>query len=133
MYEVGVTAQFEAAHRLVGNFGPATRLHGHTYKLEATVRGAALQPDGTLFDITALQDAVAGIVADLHYNNLDDVPGLAGANTTVERVARYCWERLAGALSDQPLVELHVRVWENPGVYAGYARSIADSRTVSFD
>jgi 6-pyruvoyltetrahydropterin/6-carboxytetrahydropterin synthase len=128
MYEVGVTAQFEAAHRLVGNFGPATRLHGHTYKLEAAVRGAEVQPDGTLFDITSLQAAVAAIVADLHYTNLDEVPGLAGTNTTVERVARYCWERLAQALSGQPLVELSVRVWENPGVYAGYAGPIADSR-----
>jgi 6-pyruvoyltetrahydropterin/6-carboxytetrahydropterin synthase len=126
MYEVGVTAQFEAAHRLVGNFGPATRLHGHTYKLEAAVRGADLQPDNTLFDITALQAAVEAIVADLHYNNLDDVPGLAGTNTTVERVARYCWERLAAALVGQPLTELSVRVWENPGVYAGYSGLLAD-------
>ncbi len=124
MYEVGVTAQFEAAHRLVGNFGPATRLHGHTYKLEAAVRGADLHTDGTLFDITALQAAVDALVADLHYTNLDEVPGLAGTNTTVERVARFCWERLATALAGQPLVELSVRVWENPGVYAGYTAAL---------
>lgn len=124
MYEVGVSAQFEASHRLVGNFGPATRLHGHTYTLEAIVRGRALQPDNTLFDITALQAAVQAIVDDLHYTNLDDVPGLAGTNTTVERVAQYCWERLAAALVGQPLVELSVRVWENPSVYAGYSAAL---------
>ncbi|HZF58812.1 MAG TPA: 6-carboxytetrahydropterin synthase, partial [Rubrobacter sp.] len=39
MYEIYVAASFEAAHRLVGDFGPATRLHGHTYRLEVVVRG----------------------------------------------------------------------------------------------
>jgi 6-pyruvoyltetrahydropterin/6-carboxytetrahydropterin synthase len=38
MFEIGVSAQFEAAHRLVGDFGPATRMHGHTCRLEALVR-----------------------------------------------------------------------------------------------
>ena len=48
MYEIGVTAQFEAAHRLEGDFGPATRMHGHTYRLEAIVTGNNLRADGTL-------------------------------------------------------------------------------------
>ncbi len=120
MYEVGVTAQFEAAHRLVGDFGPATRLHGHTYRLEAAVRGPELRPDGTLFDITALQAAVGALVDELHYRDLGEVPGLAGVNTTAEQVAGYCWRRLAAALAGLGLLSLCVRVWENPGAYAAY-------------
>ncbi|HMQ30122.1 MAG TPA: 6-carboxytetrahydropterin synthase [Chloroflexaceae bacterium] len=120
MYEIGVTAQFEAAHRLVGDFGPATRMHGHTYRLEAAVRGPELRPDGTLFDITALQGAVGALVADLHYRDLGEVPGLAGVNTTAEHVAGYCWRRLAEALAGLGLTSLTVRVWENPGAYAAY-------------
>lgn len=129
MYEVGVTAQFEAAHRLVGEFGPATRMHGHTYRLEAAVRGPALRPDGTLFDITALQGAVGALVAELHYQDLGEVPGLAGLNTTAEHVAAYCWRRLAPALGGLGLVRLIVRVWENPGAYAAYEGDLA---SVSF-
>lgn len=125
MYEVGVTAQFEAAHRLVGDFGPATRMHGHTYRLEAAVRGAVLRPDGTLFDITALQGAVAALVADLHYRDLGEVPGFAGVNTTVENVAGYCWRRLAEALAGLGLATLAVRVWENPSTYAAYEADLA--------
>ena len=118
MYEVGVVAQFEAAHRLVGDFGPATRTHGHTYRLEVVVRGDQLQPDGTLFNILLLQDAVSTAIADLQYRDLADVPWLAGVNTTVENVAHHCWERIAPSLRDQGLDSLLVRVWENPQGFA---------------
>lgn len=118
MYEIGVIDQFEAAHRLTGDFGPATRMHGHTYRLEAIVRGERLGDDGTLFDITRLQAAVKAVVADLHYRDLGEVPGLAERNTTAEEVARYCWERIAPALDGQGLRSLLVRVWESPLAYA---------------
>jgi 6-pyruvoyltetrahydropterin/6-carboxytetrahydropterin synthase len=118
MYEVGVQTTFEAAHRLVGDFGPATRMHGHTYRLEAIVRGPQLQADGTLCDITIVQRAVNAIAADLHYQNLDEVPGLAGTNTTAERVADYCRQRIAGELHGLPLHSLRVVIWENPSAYA---------------
>lgn len=125
MYEIGVSAQFEASHRLVGDFGPATRTHGHTYRLEAAARGPALRPDGTLLDITLLQAALGELVAELHYRDLGDVPGLAGVNTTAENVAGYCWRRLAAALRGRPEVAaLAVRVWENPGAYAAFEAPI---------
>lgn len=118
MYEVGVVGQFEAAHRLAGDFGPATRLHGHTYKLEVAVRGARLRADGTLYDIGRLHDAVAKLTGALHYRDLGEVPGLAGVNTTAEAVAAYCWQTLAPALHGQGLASLLVRVWESPQAWA---------------
>lgn len=118
MYEIGVMAQFEAAHRLVGEFGPATRLHGHTYRLDAVVRGERLNATGALYDIGRLREGVDAMAAALHYRDLGDVPGLAGVNTTAEAVAHYCWERLARDLGGQGLSSLMVRVWESPQVYA---------------
>lgn len=118
MYEVGAIAQFEAAHRLVGEFGPATRLHGHTYRLEAVVRGERLHDNGTLFDITLLHAALNELVSKLHYQNLDEVPELRGVNTTVEHVARFCWEQLAPALRGHGLAALRVQVWENDRAWA---------------
>ncbi|GAB4432481.1 MAG: 6-carboxytetrahydropterin synthase [Chloroflexi bacterium OHK40] len=120
MYELGVISQFEAAHRLTGAFGPATRMHGHTYRLEVLVRGPSLRPDGTLCDLVALQAAVSAVVGELHYRDLGEVPGLAGVNTTAEHVAAYCWRQLAAALDEPALASLTVRVWENPGAYAAY-------------
>jgi 6-pyruvoyltetrahydropterin/6-carboxytetrahydropterin synthase len=124
MYEIYVAAQFEAAHRLVGDFGPATRPHGHTYRMEVTVRGERLKDDGTLYDIGQLSPAVDGLAASLHYRDLNDVPDLAGVNTTAEAVAHYCWERLAPPLRGQGLDSLMVRIWESPQVYAAREDSL---------
>ncbi len=118
MYEVYVATQFEAAHRLVGDFGPATRTHGHTYRMEVILRGQRLKDDATLYDIGLLRTAVEDLAASLHYRNLDEVPGLSGKNTTAEAVAHYCWESLAPPLRGQDLDSLVVRIWESPQVYA---------------
>ena len=118
MYEIYVAAQLEAAHRLVGDFGPATRQHGNTYRMEVIVRGERLMEDGTLYDIGQLSPAVEELAASLHYRDLNDVPDLAGVNTTAEAVAHYCWDQLAPPLSGQGLDSLVVRIWESPQVYA---------------
>jgi 6-pyruvoyltetrahydropterin/6-carboxytetrahydropterin synthase len=118
VYEIYVSASFEAAHRLVGDFGPATRTHGHTYRMEVIVRGERLNDDNTLYDIGALRPAVDELAASLHYRDLDEVEGLAGTNTTAEAVARFCWESLAPPLRGKGLDSLTVRIWESPEVYA---------------
>jgi len=125
MYEIYVAAQFEAAHRLVGDFGPATQPHGHTYRMEVMVRGERLKDDGTLYDIGQLRPAVDELAASLHYRDLNDVPDLAGVNTTAEAVADYCWGRLATPLRGQGLDSLVVRIWESPQVYAAREDSVA--------
>ncbi|MEY3990657.1 MAG: hypothetical protein RI985_1738 [Chloroflexota bacterium] len=124
MFEVGVVAQFEAAHRLVGNFGPAQRMHGHTYRVEATVHGSTLKADGTLFDITVLQDALGTVVKQLHYQNLDEIDGLNARNTTAEVVADYIWQHVAPALTNVGLVDLRIAVWESPSAWAAVMREL---------
>jgi 6-pyruvoyltetrahydropterin/6-carboxytetrahydropterin synthase len=125
MYELGVTAQFEAAHRLIGDFGPATRMHGHTYRLDATIRGRELLADGTLCDLSRFRTAVDTLAGALNYRELGEVPALAGVNTTVEALANYCWEMLAPYLQDQGLDSLRVQVWESPQVYAARDDSLS--------
>jgi 6-pyruvoyltetrahydropterin/6-carboxytetrahydropterin synthase len=118
MYEIYVATQFEAAHRLVGDFGPATRTHGHTYRMEVIVRGEHLSDDDTLYDIGELRPPVEDLAASLHYRDLNEVPDFAGVNTTAEAVADYCWEKLAPPLRGRSLASLTVRIWESPQVYA---------------
>ena len=118
MYEIYVSAQFEAAHRLTGNFGPAMRLHGHSYRMEVIVRGQSIKADGTLCDIGVLREKVDELAASLHYRDLDEVPGLIGSNTTAENVANFCWKEVSRSLRGQNLDSLTVRIWENPNVYA---------------
>ncbi|MBC8162892.1 MAG: 6-carboxytetrahydropterin synthase [Roseiflexaceae bacterium] len=118
MYEIGVIGQFEASHALVGDFGPATRIHGHTYRVEAIVRGARLRADGTLIDITVLQGALSALLGHMHYRDLNAVAGLEQINTTAENVADFIWEQLAPTLRGHNLSTLLVRVWENPSAWA---------------
>ena len=120
MFEVGIVAQFEAAHHLQGDFGPASRVHGHTYRVEVAARGATLREDGTLFDIVTLQEATDGVLARIHFRNLDEVDLFAGRNTTAEVVAQVLCEEIAPRLSGAGLSSLAVRVWESPLAYAGY-------------
>ena len=120
MYEIGVVAQFEAAHRLRGDFGPATRPHGHTCRVEVTVSGAALRDDGTLCDLGVLQQAVDVAVRALHYRDLDDLDAFAGRNTTAEAVARHIFDQVAPQLKQEAITRLAVRLWESPQAFAGY-------------
>ena len=125
MYEVYVAAQFEAAHRLLGDFGPASRIHGHTYRMEVIVRGESLSEENILYDVGELRSAVEDLAASLDYRDLNEVPDLAGVNTTAEALADYCWERLAPPLRARGLDSLTVRVWESPQVYAAREDSLA--------
>ena len=125
MYEIYVAARFEAAHRLVGNFGPAARTHGHTYRMEVILRGQHLADDGTLYDIGELGQAVEELAGSMHYRDLNEVPGLADVNTTAEAVASYCWEKLAQSLRGRGLDSLTVRIWESPEAYAAREDALA--------
>src|SRR5512132_2508746 len=94
------------AHSLQGEvFGPAQRLHGATYVVDATFRRASLDADGIVVDIGRAAEVLRAVLGALSYRNLDDAPELAGTNTTTEVLARVIADRLAdeagpGALGD---------------------------------
>lgn len=126
-YEMGLVAHFEAAHRLRGDFGPATRLHGHTYRVEFTVTGRDLRADGTLGDLGVLRSASEEAMAGLHYQNLDELPVFQGCNSTAEAVARHLFTEIAPRLRKQGYVALTVRVWESDAVWAGYTGAVDEA------
>ncbi len=96
MYSVTVRDHMMVAHSLRGEvFGPAQRLHGATYVVDATFRAPALDADGVVVDLGRAAEVLAGVVGALGYRNLDDDPTLAGVNTTTERLAEVVADRLA--------------------------------------
>ena len=109
VYSLNVREHFMITHSLQGEaFGPAQRLHGATYVVDATFRRLKLDPDGLVVDIGRAGDQLRGILAELNYRNLDDVPEFAGANTTTEFLARVVFDRLAQLVHDGQLGE-HAR------------------------
>ena len=119
-FEVGVVGGFHARHHLVGDFGPAREEHAHEYRLELTVRGDALRADGTLLDITLLQEALRLIADDLTDRDLNQLAELNSPTPTAEVVGRYVFDRVADALKGQSAGTLSVRVWESADAFAGY-------------
>src|SRR3954463_8180875 len=84
------------AHSFRGEvFGPAQRLHGATFVVDATFRRATLDADGIVVDIGRAADALRAVVGELGYRNLDDEPGFTTINSTTEVLARIIADRLA--------------------------------------
>ena len=96
MFSVTVRDHMMIAHSLRGDvFGPAQRLHGATYVVDATFRRATLDADGIVVDIGRAAEALRAVVAELGYRNLDDEVDFAGMNTTTEALARVVADQLA--------------------------------------
>ena len=99
MYRVGVRDHVMIAHSFRGElFGPAQRLHGATYVVDAVFRGERLDAHGVLIDIGRAGEALRSALADLAYRNLDELPELAGKNTTTEFMAKLIFDRLAASV-----------------------------------
>src|SRR3954468_12107240 len=94
MFSVTVRDHMMIAHSFRGDvFGPAQRLHGATYVVDATFRRAELDADGIVVDIGRATDALHTVLGALNYRKLDDEADFAGANTTTEVLPRVIADR----------------------------------------
>jgi 6-pyruvoyl-tetrahydropterin synthase len=104
VFSVTVRDHIMIAHSFTGSvFGPAQRLHGATYVVDAAFRRAELDDDGLVVDIGAAAGLLHDVLGALTYRNLDDEPDLAGTNTTTEALARVVADRLALRIRDGAL------------------------------
>lgn len=125
-YSLTVRDHIMIAHSLTGEaFGPAQRLHGATYVVDATFRAAALAGDGVVVDIGRAGEVLRGILSRLSYRNLDEEPEFAGVNTTTERLCAAIAGKLEaaardGSLGDAPLSGIVVTLHESHVAWASY-------------
>jgi 6-pyruvoyl-tetrahydropterin synthase len=125
VFSVTVRDHMLIAHSLRGEvFGPAQRLHGATYVVDATFRRAELDADGIVVDIGLATQQLTAVLADLNYRNLDDEPDFAGVNTTTEFLAKVIADRLAPAFAGFGLSELTVTLRESHVAWASYRRPL---------
>lgn len=95
MYRLNVRDHFMIAHSFTGEaFGPAQRLHGATYVVDATFHREELDADGLVVDIALAGQELKAVLDDLNYRNLDEVEAFRGKNTTTEFLAREIHRRL---------------------------------------
>ena len=125
MFSVTVRDHIMIAHSLRGEvFGPAQRLHGATYVVDATFRRAELDADRIVVDIGRAAEALREVLADLSYRNLDEESSFAGTNTTTEALAKFVADRLAARMGGLGLDGLVVTLRESHVAWASYERAL---------
>jgi len=126
-YTVTVRDHLMVAHSFHGEvFGPAQRLHGATFVVDATFGADQLDADGVVVDIGRASAALAEITGALTYRNLDEDPDFAGVNTTTEVLCRAIADRLADRASELggALTSITVTLHESHIAWASYARPL---------
>ena len=132
MFSITVRDHMMIAHSFRGEvFGPAQRLHGATFVVDATFRRAELDADNIVVDIGRAAGELREVLAELNYRNLDDEPAFAGVNTSTEALAKVIADRLAdrvhaGALGEgaRGLAGLTVTLHESHIAWASYERTV---------
>ncbi|HKS98312.1 MAG TPA: 6-carboxytetrahydropterin synthase [Rugosimonospora sp.] len=132
MFSVTVRDHMMIAHSFRGEvFGPAQRLHGATFVVDATFRRPELDADSLVVDIGLATAELGGVLARLNYRNLDEEPDFAGVNTSTEVLAQVIADRLAervhaGALGAgaKGLAGISVTLHESHVAWASYERPL---------
>ena len=120
------------AHSFKGEvFGPAQGLHGATYIVDLEMRRQALDKDGLVVDIGLASQSLAAVLAQLNYQNLDEVDEFEGQNTTTEFLAAVIYERIEAKIRNgdlggaaQGLDALKVTLHESHVAWAAYERAL---------
>jgi 6-pyruvoyl-tetrahydropterin synthase len=98
MHAVEVRDHIMIAHSFRGEvFGPAQKMHGATFVVDACFIAETLDENGIVIDIGRAHDVLKATLQPLNYRNLDEVPEFAGKNTTTEFLTRHIFDALAAA------------------------------------
>lgn len=125
MFRVTVRDHIMIAHSFQGEvFGPAQRLHGATYVVDATFAATDLDADGIVVDIGLAGERLHEVLADLNYRNLDDEESFAGMNTSTEALAKVVTDRLVDRLDTGHLSSITVTLHESHIAWASYERQL---------
>jgi len=132
MFSVTVRDHMMVAHSFRGDvFGPAQRLHGATFVVDATFRRPTLDADGIVVDIALAAQELNAVLGQLNLRNLDEDPSLQGMNTTTEALAQVIADRLVdrvhtGALGEgaRTLTGITVTLHESHVAWASYERAL---------
>ncbi len=128
MFSLTVCDHIMIAHSFQGEeFGPAQRLHGATYAVEAEFRAPRLDAANLLIDIGLAKTVLRALLDTVDYHNLDTLPALAGQNTTTEFMAQHIHRLITEAIKDGRLgagaanvTSVKILLRESPVAWAAY-------------
>ena len=114
MYEISVEMDFDAAHFLRGYHGKCESLHGHRFKVVATVHAARLNEIGLGYDFTELKKNLGAVLARLDHTCLNDITPFKRLNPSSENIAAVVYRELKRKLRGAPVTIAAIEVWESP-------------------
>lgn len=121
MYSVRIRDHILIAHSLNREvFGPAKKMHGATYVVDATFKKQELDKNNIVIDIGYAQQIVRDILSDLNYQNLDEHPELKNELTTTEFLAKFIHHKIKEKLSGTFDGHLEVVLGESHVAWASY-------------
>jgi len=120
MYEVSVSSDFAAAHRLRGYEGSCERLHGHNWRVKVVLRADAVDGLGMAYDFREAKRSLSKVLAGLDHAYLnEDVAAFGRENPTTENIARHIFDAMKGEVAGRVGVA-RVTVWESAGCSGSY-------------
>jgi 6-pyruvoyl-tetrahydropterin synthase len=133
MYRLTVRDRVMIAHSFQGEiFGPAQRMHGATYVVDAEFQREHLDDDGLIVDMGLAHTAVHAALSAIAFQNLDEMPEFEGQNTTTEFLAKWMWGRLAEQVANgglgwgaSGLTGICVTLRESDVAWASYEAALA--------
>ena len=121
MFELEVSAAFEAAHFIDGYRGKCQNLHGHNWTVEALVRGQELDSLGMLIDFKIIKAELNKVLDEFDHRFLNELGAFAQENPTAENLARKIYERLSKSEIFNGATKLYaVKVQETPNSCVTY-------------
>lgn len=121
MYQVSVEQHFDAAHFLKGYQGKCEALHGHRFRVVASVRSSQVDDVGMAYDFTVLKQHLGEIISRFDHTCLNDVPPFDKINPSSENIAATIYNELSLKLAGAPVSLSRVEVWESPQSGVAYS------------
>jgi 6-pyruvoyltetrahydropterin/6-carboxytetrahydropterin synthase len=120
MYEISVEQEFDAAHALRGYRGKCESLHGHSFRVAATITATGLNEIGLAYDFTMLKRLLGEVVGRFDHTSLNDVAPFDRINPSSENIASTVYVEMKSRLGGAPVTLSRVEVWESPTSRAEY-------------
>jgi 6-pyruvoyltetrahydropterin/6-carboxytetrahydropterin synthase len=120
LYEITVEVSFSASHQLRDDKGKVEPLHGHNFRVQASVASRELDELGLVVDFLALEAMLKEVISPFDHRHLNDLPPFDEQNPSTEHMARFFYDRLQEELASLGLAVRLVRVWEAPTFSASY-------------
>ena len=120
MYRLTIVSEFAAAHNLRNYDGECEKLHGHNWKVEASITAKELDSIGLALDFKVLKGKTEEILKGLDHVYLNEIPPFNMENPSSENLARFIFKKLSKVINNEKVKVSMVKVWESERAGASY-------------